>query len=343
MSEKKDSSYSWMVRVSCMTFNHAPFIVDAMNGFTMQQTSFPFVCTIIDDASTDGEPEIIRNYLYNYFNLEDESVVRNEETDDYVLCFAQHKTNKNCYFAVLWLKYNHYSIRKTIKPYIVEWNNNAKYVAICEGDDYWIHPLKLKKQVSYLENQSNCGATASIAKQLIQEKRLLVEVKGKVNTDFRSILLSGGVGCATCTVIYRRETLKGYSELVNGQKWLMGDFPLFLYISLYSDIYCFDDFFATYRVLQESASHSRSYPKSIRFINSIFEIQLFFANLYAPNLIETIKQNHIRKLFFNAVSFSQTEDVKKYFIGIKCPSCSDYIHLYKYYIKRFFQKCPKLV
>ena len=61
MNEKND--YKWMVRVRCMTFNHASYIEDAMNGFTIQQTDFPFVCTIIDDASTDGEQEVIKNYL----------------------------------------------------------------------------------------------------------------------------------------------------------------------------------------------------------------------------------------------------------------------------------------
>ncbi|MBR4365861.1 MAG: glycosyltransferase family 2 protein, partial [Bacteroidaceae bacterium] len=83
---------NFIVRVSCMTFNHAPYIEDAMNGFTMQETTFPFVCTIIDDASTDGEQEVIKKYLQEHFDLEDSSVVRNEETDDYVLTFARHKT-----------------------------------------------------------------------------------------------------------------------------------------------------------------------------------------------------------------------------------------------------------
>ena len=44
--------YDWMVYVICATYNHASYIKDAMNGFTMQETDFPFVCAIIDDAST---------------------------------------------------------------------------------------------------------------------------------------------------------------------------------------------------------------------------------------------------------------------------------------------------
>lgn len=143
-----------MVLVRCYTFNHAPYITDALNGFCMQETTFPFVCTIVDDASTDGEQEVIKKYLQEHFDLEDSSVVRNEETDDYVLTFARHKTNKNCYFAVLYLKYNHYSIKKAKMPYIKEWQDQVRYIALCEGDDYWIHPEKLQKQFETLENNA---------------------------------------------------------------------------------------------------------------------------------------------------------------------------------------------
>ena len=141
-----------MVRVSCMTYNQAPYIEDALNGFCMQETTFPFICTIIDDASTDGEQEVIKHYLQMHFDLSEKSMARKEETDDYFLTFARHKTNHNCYFVVLFLKYNHYRIAKDKFPYILEWLDNVKYNATCEGDDYWIDPHKLQKQVDFLEN-----------------------------------------------------------------------------------------------------------------------------------------------------------------------------------------------
>ena len=47
------------VYVDCITFNHAPYIVDAMNGFCMQETTFPYVCALIDDVSTDGKQDVI--------------------------------------------------------------------------------------------------------------------------------------------------------------------------------------------------------------------------------------------------------------------------------------------
>ena len=155
MNEQKEQP-RYLVHVSCKTFNHALYIEDAMNGFTMQETDFPFVCTIIDDASTDGEQNVIQKYIERHFDLNDKSTVRNEESDDFILAFAQHKTNKNCYFAVLYLKYNHYSIKKPKNPYIEEWMN-VKYIALCEGDDYWTHPQKLQKQVAFLESHPDYG------------------------------------------------------------------------------------------------------------------------------------------------------------------------------------------
>ena len=115
------SSANWRVCVSCFTYNQSPYILECLNGFTQQETTFPFVCTIVDDASTDGEQDVIKKYLEDNFNLDDHSVVRHEETDDYVLTFAQHKSNAYCYFAVLFLKYNHYSILlKNIRMYLVQ-------------------------------------------------------------------------------------------------------------------------------------------------------------------------------------------------------------------------------
>lgn len=54
-------------RIICNTFNHAQYIKDALDGFCMQETTFPFVAIIVDDASTDGEPEIISHYLERPF------------------------------------------------------------------------------------------------------------------------------------------------------------------------------------------------------------------------------------------------------------------------------------
>ena len=142
-----EKEYKYMVAVQCMTYNQSKYILDALNGFVMQQTNFPYVVMVVDDASTDGEQEVIRKFVSEQFDTNDTSVAYEKETDYAYITYAQHKTNKNCYIAVLYLKENHYSQRKTQMPYLAEWRDYVKYEALCEGDDYWIHPQKLQMQV----------------------------------------------------------------------------------------------------------------------------------------------------------------------------------------------------
>lgn len=115
----------------------------------MQQTNFPFVAVIVDDASTDGEQEVIRKYVDEHFDHSQESDFKEWETEDAFWTFAQHIENRNCHFVVIYLKKNLYGNPKKkeiIKPYL-----QSKYIAICEGDDYWTDPMKLQKQVDFLE------------------------------------------------------------------------------------------------------------------------------------------------------------------------------------------------
>lgn len=238
----------WMVYVSCTTFNHAPYIVDAMNGFTMQETNFPFVCAIVDDASTDGEQEVIKNYLDEHFDLKDNSIVRHEETDDYVLTFARHKTNLNCHFAVLYLKYNHYSIKKFKAPYTSEWNNHAKYVAICEGDDYWIDPRKLQKQVDFMEAHPQHSLCFCAHKELYPSGNMIDVLryeKKQEECPMHDIILVGGGFMATNTMFYRKSMYVPYSTWAIGCP--IGDSPTMLSLAHCGKVGYLADVMCVYR------------------------------------------------------------------------------------------------
>jgi len=113
-----------IISVSCITFNHVNYIRDAIEGFLMQKTTFPFEILIHDDASNDGTAEIIREYEKKYPNL----------------IFAIYQTE------------NQYS--KGVRAISAKFNYpraRGKYFALCEGDDHWTDPLKLQKQVDFLE------------------------------------------------------------------------------------------------------------------------------------------------------------------------------------------------
>lgn len=150
--------FKYKVVVHCLTYNHALYIEDALNGFTIQQTNFPFVAVIIDDASTDNEPEVIKKYLHAQFDMQNAELW---ETGDGYFIQAWHKKNLNCAFVVILLKYNFWQLKKS-KDYLIDsWRHNNQYVAICEGDDYWTDPHKLQRQVNFMDSNPDYVAIAT--------------------------------------------------------------------------------------------------------------------------------------------------------------------------------------
>lgn len=143
------SRQEYMVLVRCFTYNHTSYITDALNGFVMQKTDFPFVCLVIDDASTDGEQEVIKSFLKKECDWEYAEKIN---TDDFFFIKASHLLNHNCIIVVYLLKENHFSQKREKDIYVNPWRERCKYEAICEGDDYWISSEKLQKQVDFLED-----------------------------------------------------------------------------------------------------------------------------------------------------------------------------------------------
>ena len=115
-----------LVAIHCLVYNHEPYLRDCFEGFVMQQTDFPFVAIVHDDASTDGSAAVIREYEQKYPHI-----------------FKPIYETENQYSK-------HDGSLGRIMNAAIE-ATGAKYVAMCEGDDYWIDPLKLKKQVDILE------------------------------------------------------------------------------------------------------------------------------------------------------------------------------------------------
>lgn len=208
----ENNDYRFPVYVRCMTYNQASFIEDAMNGFTMQKTDYPFVCIIVDDASTDGEQEIIREYVSSRFDVEDDTVARKEETDDFSLIYARHKTNRNCFFLVLLLKYNHYG-KKSKDPYFKEWTKNVIYVALCEGDDYWIDQYKLSRQVALMEEHSEYSMCAENAYWLDTRTQEKFPFSSNPEKDISIDEILTRRQFPTASVVYRNEFSSEFAKL----------------------------------------------------------------------------------------------------------------------------------
>lgn len=256
MNELK--KYNWMVCVHCATYNHAPYIEDAMNGFCIQKTTFPFVCVIVDDASTDKECEVINDYMIEHFEHTDITQIM-EETEDYVMTFAQHKDNKNCFFAFHQLKYNHGSIKKSRVPYYTKWDNNAKYIARCEGDDYWIDSLKLQKQVDYMDNHPGHSLCFCSHKNLYPSGEIQIETRYDADMDecpMADIILGGGTYMATNSMLYSWSLYKQHDS-----SWAIGcpigDVPLMLTLANNGKVAFLNDVMCVYRITSNGSWTSK--------------------------------------------------------------------------------------
>lgn len=118
-----------MVSVSCLVYNHAKYLRKCLDGFVMQKTNFKFEVLIHDDASTDGSQDIIREYEKKYPNI----------------------------FKPIYQIENQYSKNINIGKAYQYPRINGKYVAFCEGDDFWTDPYKLQKQFDIMEMNLDCS------------------------------------------------------------------------------------------------------------------------------------------------------------------------------------------
>ena len=234
-------NYRYTVCTRCFTYNHEAFIVDAMNGFIIQETDFPVVTTIVDDASTDDTPKLVRQFFYDHFDWENDPLSYQKEEAFGSVLFARHKSNKNCCFAIILLKENHFKQNKSKMPFISPWCQTARYHAICEGDDYWTDPHKLQKQVDFMESNSGCSLCfhkVYILADKEDERHFFENLEEREYTS-REIYETWSI--PTCSVLYRN------LEFDMDKRIYYGDTYLWLRLSERGKIYCLGFFGGVYR------------------------------------------------------------------------------------------------
>jgi hypothetical protein len=221
-----------------------------MNGFCIQQTSFPFLTIISDDASTDGEQRLISRYLDEFFAPVQGFGNPIWETDDAFFRFVRHKTNTNCFFLVIFLKTNHYSINKSKAYLYSNWEKSVKYIALCEGDDYWIASDKLQKQVAYLESNPGfvmvCNRTGLFSekhKRTIGENHCYNKSRKVKKKD---VIYRSGLFISTCSIVYRKSILENYPDYCIN--CAVGDYPLQIMAAMKGEVYYFNDTMSVYRI-----------------------------------------------------------------------------------------------
>ena len=303
------------VCVNSMTFNQAKYITDTLDGFVMQQTNFPFICIIIDDASMDDEPEIIRKYVETNFDLLTSSTSYEIDNYDSVVLYSQHNTNKNCYFVVYFLKENHYSKNRSKRPYLAEWRKICDYEAFCEGDDYWTDPLKLQKQADCLDANPQCSLTYHACKNVFSTPCKVNSLTGENVKDFYSdVDFVIHYPFQTATVMYRKEILD--SDLYKKAQAIgcvFGDVLLYFSASRFGTIEGVNEKMSVYRCHEGSVSqHMYDADKLWKSYNDWLKVALLFGGKISSLIKKERLSTFIVKAFSN----------KKYFLFLRLEALS---------------------
>ncbi len=246
-----------LVVINCCTYNQAPYLRDTLEGFVMQQTSFPFVAVVHDDASTDNTAQILKEYADRY--------------PDIILPIFDKENQYSKPDGSLG-RIMHIACRET----------GAKYLAFCEGDDYWTDKHKLQMQVEFLENNPEYGMCYAYANRRKGASGTLEkDIYGDERCSFYE-LLTGDNNIPTLTTVLRWDIRERYRREVQPWKhrWRMGDLPMWLFAAGISKIKCFPQCVGVYRMLHNSACHFDSVEKYIRFTENANDIKLFFNKNY---------------------------------------------------------------
>lgn len=228
-----------LVAIHCLVYNHEPYLRDCFEGFVMQQTNFPFVAIVHDDASTDNSASIIREYEVKYPHI-------------FKPIYQRENLYKKAGFG---------AINEVIFSVID--GIGAKYVAMCEGDDYWIDPLKLQHQVDILEADETlmgvCSDTSIVDNHsnLLNPKRGGVvknDIAGRYNLrDF----FNNNHQYPTASVLYRNtHTDEVRAKFAHTRNTYLGDWTMWICLHIFGDFYFINEPMVAYRINPTSVTHT---------------------------------------------------------------------------------------
>lgn len=241
-----------MVSIICATFNHVDYLKYAIHGFLAQETTFPFEIIINDDASVDGTTEVVKEYSSLYPRI----------------------------IKPIFHKENQFS--QGVKPSSYTYPlAKGKYIAICEGDDYWIRNDKLAKQYAAMETNkraSVCFHSALEFDELLKKSELVCSYSDRTKIIPPEIIITNrGGSMTTAALFYRNE---GIEKMLQSYKNApIGDFFLQSYLSLKGEVIYLPEPMCIYRRnakgswtsgQQDKTKQSLYYKEMIKAIDSFY-------------------------------------------------------------------------
>ena len=243
---EQDNKYP-LVAIKCLVFNHEPYLRECLDGFVMQQTDFPFVAIVHDDASTDHSADIIREYAERYPDI---------------ICPIYETENQ----------YSKGTLGRVMDAAIDA--TGAKYIAMCEGDDYWTDSHKLQKQVDFLESHpdySMCFHGADISIEGMDSKVKWAQCENIEEKEYNSTEMFVSWIVPTASIVYNRKIYQTF-QMVHREWLTRGDIAVVLTCAHVGKVWGMSQQMSVYRmqphsVLHDPAIHSKEIyrlPKHFR-------------------------------------------------------------------------------
>lgn len=217
------------VSIVCTTYNQEQYLREALDSFLMQETSFPFEIIVHDDASTDNTQEIITAYCSRYPAL----IIPILQSENQ---YSKGKFKPSCYAASY---------------------ANGRFVALCEGDDYWTSEKKLQRQYEALDTHSNidlCFHSYSLTSNGARSETVSKNrSNGSIALD--EVVRGGGAFCHTGSLFVRKTIFDALPEWFNEAP--VGDYYIQILSSVSGGAYYLDECMSSYRVLSEGSWTSK--------------------------------------------------------------------------------------
>jgi glycosyltransferase involved in cell wall biosynthesis len=262
-----------LLSVCLITYNHANYIEQAIEGVLMQSVNFPWELIIADDFSTDGTREILLKYKEKYPN-----------------------------FIKLILQEKNVGPGKNFSDLLNE--PQSKYIAYFEGDDYWIDPLKLQKQVDFIESHPDYVLIHSDVfiknsdGEYIKSLRIIFSkiIRRFYSTNVVKQLIKGNYIMSVTVLMAKSALFDALKEITENENQIATiDYTLFLELSKLGKIHYQQEKTAVYRILPNSESNIINIDSRLRFIETTINISRFYNQKFSVG---------ISKLYFDRVQLS---------------------------------------